>query len=228
MEQIKVLLADNKELFREGLVKLLESQPQIEVVCHCDNGSKAIEKAKETEPDVVLMDIDMPDRDSIEALQCINESLPGTKVAMLTDSEDEEKLFSAIKAGARGYLLKNIGIDILVKSIDLVAEGEVVVSPPLAGKLLNEFASMKEEKEAREAESETDLSEREVEILKLVARGATNKEIAQKLIIAENTVKVHVKNILEKLQLRNKQQAAAYAVKQGLVPEMENAEEKPD
>jgi two-component system NarL family response regulator len=228
MEQIKVLLADNKELFREGLVKLLDVQPHIEVVCQCDNGSKAIEKARETEPDVVLMDIDMPDRDCIEALQCINEALPGTKVAMLTDSEDEEKLFSAIKAGARGYLLKNIGIDILVKSIDLVAEGEVIVSPPLAGKLLNEFASMKEEKKAREAGSETDLSEREVEILKLVAKGATNKEIAQKLIISDNTVKVHVKNILEKLQLRNKQQAAAYAVKQGLVPEMKDAEAKPD
>lgn len=231
MEQIKVLLADNKELFREGLVKLLDGQPHIEVVCHCDNGSKAIEKAKETEPDVVLMDIDMPDRDSIEALQCINESLPSTKVAMLTDSEDEEKLFSAIKAGASGYLLKNIGIDALVKSIDLVAEGEVIVSPPLAGKLMSEFASMKEEKEAREAreaESETDLSEREIEILKLVARGATNKEIGQKLIISENTVKVHMKNILEKLRLKNKQQAAVYAVKQGLVPEMEDAEEKTD
>ena len=228
MQQIKVLLADNKELFREGLVKLLESQSHIEVVCQCDNSSKAIEKAKETEPDVVLMDIDMPNRDSIEALQCINESLPSTKVAMLTDSEDEDKLFSAIKAGARGYLLKNIGIDVLVKSIDLVAEGELIVSPPLAGKLLNEFASMKEEKEAREAESEPDLSQRQVEILKLVAMGATNKEIAQKLIIAQNTAKVHIRNILDKLQLRNKQQAAAYAVKQGLVPEMEDAEEKTD
>ncbi len=226
MEQIKVLLADNKELFREGLVKLLESQSHIEVVCQCDNGSKAIEKAKEIKPDVVLMDIDMPDRDSIEALQFINESLPSTKVAMLTDSEDEEKLFSAIKAGARGYLLKNIGVNVLVKSIDLVAEGEVIVSPPLAGKLLNEFATMKEEKEARGAENETDLSMREIEILRLVAGGATNKEIAQNLIIAQNTVKVHMKNILEKLQLRNKQQAAAYAVKKGLVPETEDVEEK--
>jgi len=224
IEQIRVLLADNKELFREGLVKLLESQPHIRVICQCDNGSKAIEKAKETEPDVVLMDIDMPDRDSIDALQCINESLPSTKVAMLTDSEEEEDLFSALKAGAKGYLLKNIGVDSLVESIDLIARGQIVVSPPLARKLLIEIASMRDDREAREAGSEAALSEREAEILKLVAKGATNKEIAERLIIAENTVKVHVKNILAKLQLRNKQQAAAYAVQRGLVTGIEDTE----
>jgi len=227
MTQIRVLLADDKELFREGLVRLLERQPYIEVVCQCDNGSKAVEKAKDVEPDVVLIDTHMPDCDGIQATQRINELLPHTKVAVLTDSEEEEKLFSALKAGAKGYFLKNIGLDSLVKSIDLVAKGEIVVSPPLGERLLNKFASMRGESETRKAKRQVSLSDRESEILKLVAKGATNKEIAERLTIAENTVKVHMKNMLEKLQLRNKQQAAAYAVQQGLVTEIEDIAEKP-
>jgi len=221
---VRVVLADRKELFREGLFRLLESQPHIEVVSRCDNGSKAIRQAREAKPDVVLMDTYMPDCNGIETAQKITRSLPDVKVAMLTDSEEEEDLFSALKAGAKGYLLKNIGVDSLVESIDLIARGQIVVSPPLARKLLIEIASMRDDREAREAGSEADLSEREAEILKLVAKGATNKEIAERLIIAENTVKVHVKNILAKLQLRNKQQAAAYAVQRGLVTGIEDTE----
>jgi DNA-binding NarL/FixJ family response regulator len=218
------VLADRKELFREGLFRLLESQPHIEVVSRCDNGSKAIRQAREAKPDVVLMDTYMPDCNGIETAQKIARSLPDVKVAMLTDSEEEEDLFSALKAGARGYLLKNIGVDSLVQSIDLIARGQIVVSPPLARKSLIEFASMRDEREASGAGSEADLSERETEILKLVAKGATNKEIAERLIIAENTVKVHVKNILAKLQLRNKQQAAVYAAQQGLISGIEDTE----
>jgi len=221
---VRVVLADRNELFREGLFRLLESQPHIEVVSRCDNGSKAIRQAREAKPDVVLMDTYMPDCNGIETAQKITRSLPDVKVAMLTDSEEEEDLFSALKAGAKGYLLKNIGVDSLVESIDLIARGQIVVSPPLARKLLIEIASMRDDREAREAGSEADLSEREAEILKLVAKGATNKEIAERLIIAENTVKVHVKNILAKLQLRNKQQAAAYAVQRGLVTGIEDTE----
>jgi len=227
MVPIRVLLADEKELFREGLIKLLESQPHIEVVCQCDNGFKAVEKAKETKPDVVLIDTYIRYCDSFEATQRINEASPGTKVAMLTDSEDEEDLFSALKYGAKGYLLKKIGVDTLIKSIDLIAKGEVIISPSLAGTFLNEFVSMRQEKEAREAEDEDNLSEREIEVLNLVARGATNREIGEELTIAEQTVKVHVKNILEKLQLRNKQQAAAYAVQHGLVADIEDTQKKP-
>jgi DNA-binding NarL/FixJ family response regulator len=226
MAELKVLLVDNKELFREGLARILESQSHICVVYQCDNGSKAVEKAQESEPDVVLMDADLPQCDGIEATRRINESLPNTRLAMLTDSEDEEKLFTALQAGATGYLLKSIRVDDLVKSIDLIAEGEVIVSHPLSEKLLSEFASMREQKVARESESETGVSDRETEILTLVVQGATNKEIAKTLVIAENTVKVHVKNILEKLQLRNKQQLAAYAVEKGLVSETEGTAEK--
>ena len=223
MEQVKVLLADNKEIFREGLARLLQEQKQIEVVSQCSNGKEAIKKAKESEPDVVLMDSNISDCGSKEATQQINESSPGVKVAMLTDSKDEEELFSAIEAGATGYLLKDMKIGDLVESIDLIGKGEVVVPPSLAGKLVRKVTVTK----TKEAEVKDGLSEREIEILKLLVRGNTNKEIAEALFITENTVKVHMKNILGKLQLRNRQQAAAYAVQQGLVTEVKDTEEKP-
>jgi DNA-binding NarL/FixJ family response regulator len=143
---------------------------------------------------------------------------------MLTDSKNEEDLFSSLDAGATGYLLKDMKFADLVKSIDLIAKGEVIISPPLANKLVNKFAGMK----ASEAEAKSGLSDRELEILKLLAKGHTNKEIADSLFIAENTTKVHVKNILGKLQLRNRQQAAAYAVQQGLTTEVKDVEETPD
>jgi len=221
MEQVKVLLADDKEIFREGLAKLLQEQEQIEVVSQCSNGKEAIKKAKESEPDVVLMDSNISDCGSKEAIQQINESCPGVKVAMLTDSKDEDKLFSAIEAGATGYLLKDMRICDLVESIDLIGKGEVVVPPSLAGKLVRKVTVKTKEAEVKEG-----LSEREIEILKLLVRGNINKEIAEALFITENTVKVHMKNILGKLQLRNRQQAAAYAVKQGLVTEIRDTEEK--
>jgi len=214
MEQIKVLLVDDKEIFREGLARLLDEQEQIEVVSRCSNGKQAIKKVKETEPDVVLMGSDISDCDSSKATQQIKELSLKVKVAMLTDSKREEKLFSAMEAGVTGYLAKDIKVVDLVKSIDLIAKGEVVVSPPLAGKLVRKVASTKE------TEGKGYLSERETEILKLLGKGATNKEIAERLFIAENTAKVHVKNILGKSQLRNRQQAAAYAVQEGLVTEV--------
>ena len=213
MAQIKVLLADEKEIFREGLARLLEDQEQIEVVSRCSNGRQAIKKANDTEPDVVLMDTDISRCDSVEATRRINESCSRAKVAMLTDSKTEENLFSALEAGATGYLVKDMKVGDLVKSIDLIAKGEVVISPPLAGKLVGKIAFTK----VGEAEAKSGLSERETEILKLITEGATNREIARTLFITENTVKVHTKNILEKLQVRNRQRAAAYAVQQGLV-----------
>lgn len=222
MEQVKVLLADDKEIFREGLARLLQEQEQIEVVSQCSNGKEAIKKARESEPDVVLIDSNISDCGSKEATQQINESSPGVKVVMLTDSKDEEKLFSAIEAGATGYLLKDMKIGDLVESIDLIGKGEVVVPPPLAGKLVRKVTLKKKEAEVKDS-----LSQRETEILKLLAKGATNKEIAETLFIAENTAKVHLKNILGKLQLRNRQQAAAYTVQQGLVTEVKDTEEKP-
>jgi DNA-binding NarL/FixJ family response regulator len=162
---------------------------------------------------VVLIDTDISECDDIKAIRQINESSPEVNVAMLTDSKHEQDLFAAIEAGATGYLLKDMKVADLIKSIDLIGRGEIVVSPPLAGKLIHKVSSTK----AKEAELKNVPSERETEILKLLARGATNKEIAETLFITENTAKVHIKNILEKLGLRNRQQAAAYAVQEGLV-----------
>jgi len=221
MTPIRVLLADNKEIFRKGLVKLLENQTHIEVVCQCNSGREAIEKAKETKPDVALIDINMPDRGGIEALMQINESLPDTKIVMLSDIEDEDQLSLAMQEGASAYLLKEIGLESLVKSIDLISEGEVIISPLLTGKIIREIKSLKLKEETKHTDIDADLSDREIEILSLVSKGATNKEIAKSLMIAENTVKVHVKNVLEKLRLKNKQQAAAYASQHGLLPPSE-------
>ena len=223
MGQTKVLLADAKEIFREGLAKLLEEQEHIEVVSRCSNGKQAIDGTKETKPDVVLIDNNISDCGSKEATQEIKGLFPGVQVALLTDSENEQELFSAIELGATGYLLKDMKVDDLIKSVDLIGKGEVVVSPPLGEKLVGKFASMRQ----KEPERQTGLTQQELEIVKLLAKGATNKEIAETLFITENTAKVHLKNILGKLGLRNRQQVAAYAVQQGLVTEITGIEEKP-
>jgi len=223
MDRIKVLLADDKEVFREGLARLLEEQEHIEVVSQCSNGKQAIEGVKETKPDVVLIDSNISDCGSNEAAREIKASFPEVQVVMLTDSENEQELFSAIESGATGYLLKDIKVDDLVKSVDLIERGEVIVSPPLGKKLVGKFASMRQ----KEAEHQTGLTQQELEVVKLLTKGATNKEIAETLFITENTAKVHLKNILGKLGLRNRQQLAAYAVQQGLVTEITDIKEKP-
>jgi DNA-binding NarL/FixJ family response regulator len=223
MGRLKVLLADDKEVFREGLARLLEEQGYIEVVSQCANGKQAIKDVKETEPNVALIGSNISDCGSNEATRDIKKSSPQAKVAIFTDSEDERELFSAIESGATGYIQKDTKVEDLIKSIDLIGKGEVVVSPPLAEKLVGKFASMKQ----KEAEETAGLTAREVEITKLLAKGLTNKEMAETLFVTENTVKVHVKNILEKLKLRNRQQLAAYAVQQRLVTEITGGEGKP-
>ena len=223
MGRLRVLLADEKEVFREGLARLLEEKGHIEVVSRCSNGKQAVEKVKETKPDVVLIDNNISDCGSNEATREIKKSLPEVKVAMLTDFENEQELFSAIESGATGYLLTDMKVDDLVKSVDLIGKGEVIVSPPLGEKLVGKFASMRQ----KEPEHQTGLTQQELEIVKLLARGATNKEIAETLFITENTVKVHLKNILGKLGLRNRQQVVAYAVQQGLVTEITGTSKKP-
>jgi len=222
MHQVKVLLADDKEIFREGLARLLEEQEHIQVVSQCYNGKQAVEKVKETKPHVVLIGSNISQCSGNEAARQITQSVPGVKVALLTDSESEQELFLAIESGATGYLLKDIDVDDLVKSIDLIGKGELVVSSRLAEKLIGKFTSLRR----KEAEGQAGLTGREVEIVKLLATGATNKEVAETLFISENTCKVHVKNILEKLGLRNRQQIAAYAVQEGLVTEISDTKEK--
>ena len=223
MGRLKVLLADDKEVFREGLARLLEEQEYIEVVSQCANGKQAIKDVKETKTDVVLIDSNILDCGSNEATREMKKSSPQVRVAVLTDSKNERELFSAIESGATGYLQKNTKVEDIVKSIDLIGKGEVVISPPLAEKLVGKFASMRQ----KEAEEPTGLTNREVEIVKLLPKGFTNKEMAETLFVTDNTVKVHVKNILGKLQLRNRQQLAAYAVQKGLVTEIKDTGEKP-
>lgn len=227
INQIKVVIADDKEVFREGLARVLEERDPIKVVSRCD-GRQVITKVEQTKPDLVLMDTDLSGRDAIEVIPRITESSPEVKVVMLTDSVDKEKLFSCVEAGAKAYLIKNLSVDDLVKSIDLVARGRVVISPLLSDKFLGEFTKLREEERSSSTEGQPAVSGREREILGLVANGYTNKEIAQRLCIAENTAKVHVKNILVKLELRNRQQAAAYAAEHGLLPETGDADGKSD
>lgn len=222
MGQLKVLLADDKEVFREGLARLLEEQEHIEVVSRCSNGKQAIKGVKEKKPDVVLIDNNISDCGSKEATREIKELFPKVQVVLLTDSENEQELFSAIESGATGYLLKDMKVDDLIKSVDLIGKGEVVVSPPLGEKLFGKFASMRQ----KEPELQIGLTQQELEIVKLLAKGATNKEIAETLFVTENTAKVHLKNILGKLGLRNRQQITAYAAQQGLVLEIISREEK--
>jgi DNA-binding NarL/FixJ family response regulator len=217
MEKIRVLLADDKEVFREGLARLLEEEKNIKVVSQCVGGTQAIEQVREVKPDVVLIDNNISDCDSSEAVREIKGGSPEVRIAMLTDCESEEELFAAIESGATGYLLKDTKIAELVKSIELIGNGEVVVSPPLSEKLAGKFASLRK---AEAGSGQAGLTTREVEIVRLLAQGSTNKEIAKRLFIAQNTVKVHLKNILEKLQLRNRQQLVAYAVQEGLVPKI--------
>ena len=214
--KIRVLIADDNELFREGLISLLAECESITVVGQARDGWQAVEKTHILRPDVILMDVSMPRLDGVGATVRIKAEHPDVNIAMLTVSEEEEDLFSAVRSGARSYIAKSISLDELEAAIQTIAAGGTVVTPHLAHKLLEEFAKVA--KEAKIGPKETEhLTAREREVLELVARGASNKEIATKLVIAENTVKVHLRNILDKLQLRNRQQAAALAVQEGLV-----------
>ncbi len=218
MDPVKVLIVDDHPLFRRGIISALANQDGLTVVGEASDGLEAIKKTEELAPDVVLMDLNMPRCTGLEATQAIETRMPQVNILVLTISENEGDLFSAIKFGAKGYILKNTGPEELVHAILHIAQGGVIVSPLMATKLLAELKGLGGgvEKEAAE-EAEAGISPRENEVLQLVARGATNKEIADSLFISENTVKTHLRNIMDKLHLANRSQAAAYAVKMGLV-----------
>ncbi len=215
MKPIRLLLADDHALFRKGLVSLLKREEGFQVVGEAENGEEAIKKAKQLKPDLVLMDIHMPVTDGIEATRRITEMLPSTRVVILTVSEDDKDLFEGIKCGAHGYLLKKLEPEELYAMLRGVFEGEAPISRTTASKILNEFVLQARKKSA--AEFEEELSAREKEVLQCLASGLTNKEIGNQLGIAENTVKNHLKNILGKLHLENRVQAATYALKKGFV-----------
>ncbi len=219
MDTVKVLVVDDHTLFRRGIVAALANQESLEVVGEASDGLEAIAKAKEIAPDVVVMDLNMPRCSGLEATQALQTEMPQVSVLVLTVSEMEADLFAAIKFGARGYILKSTEPEELVHAIFHIAQGGVMISPLMATKLLTEFKDLATGVKEREAieEAETILSPREGEVLQLVAQGATNKEIGDSLFISENTVKTHLRNIMEKLHLANRSQAAAYAVQKGLV-----------
>lgn len=213
---MRILLADDHALVRNGIASLLKAN-NIEVVGEAGNGLEALEKARQLHPDVILMDIVMPDCDGLEATRLIKAEMSEIKIIMLTVSDDEEDLFEAIKSGAAGYLLKNLKAEDFFNLLSGVTRGEAAITPVLAAKIIEEFAHQKTG-ENKTVPSDNEPTTRETDVLRLVASGASNKEIASYLNITENTVKYHLRNIMEKLHLRNKAQVAAYAVSKGLTP----------
>jgi two-component system NarL family response regulator len=213
---IRVLIVDDHALFRKGLELVLAAEPDLEIVGEASEGLEAIDRAADLQPDVVLMDVRMPGVGGIEATRRIRNAQPSTRVVMLTVSEDEEDLFASVRAGATGYLLKEVSIDEVANAVRAVARGQALVTPSMASKLLGEFNVLSRRIDAQHGAAPR-LTDREVEVLRLVAKGMSNKDIASELVIAENTVKNHVRNILEKLQLKSRMEAAMYAVREKLV-----------
>lgn len=213
---VRLLIADDNDLFREGLVSLLSRFDDVAVIAEAHAGEEAVQQSLAQRPDVILMDYMMPGIGGVEATRRIVAEAPDAAISMLTVSETDENVFAAVRAGARGYLLKSVDLDTLHDAILTLATGGTVVTPHLATRLLDEFVRLTPA--AREPSPAVNLlTEREREVLNLVAQGLGNREIAERLVIAENTVKVHLRNILDKLQLRNRQHAAAFAVQEGLV-----------
>lgn len=213
---MRVLLADDHSLFRSGIASLLRARPGIVVVGEASDGMDAIEQARRLKPDVILMDINMPKCSGLEAVQAIKQEMPQMRIVMLTVSDDDQNLFTAIKNGANGYLLKTIEPQELYEMLAKVYQGEAPISGVMANKILNELRHMKQGG-LPASQSVDELTAREIEILECVVRGESNSEIAKSLDIAENTVKIHLRNILEKLHLQNRIQAAVYAVHQHIV-----------
>lgn len=207
---MRILIADDHPLFRDGLRSLLASHGH-EVVAEAKNGEEAIALAKQHRPDVVLMDVSMPELDGISATRRLTAEIAGVKVIILTASQDDANLFDAIKAGAQGYLLKNLEADDFFALLDAASRGEPALTPALARKLLQEFAKPAAAPAAAEPDA---LTEREREVLELMTEGITsNRRLAKRLGVSENTVKFHVRNILDKLRLHNRAEVVGYALR---------------
>lgn len=212
----KVLLVDDHALFRRGFASLMASRVNMEAVEEASNGFEAIEKARELKPDLILMDIAMPGCNGIEATKAISAEMPEVVIVMLTVSDDDESIFESIKSGARGYLLKNLDPDELFILLDGLTRGEAPISRSLATRILHKFAEQAQQ-ESQAQLQKIELTHRERDVLQLLTEGATNRQIAASLQITENTVKNHLRSVLEKLRVQNRVQAAAYALRQGLV-----------
>jgi two-component system NarL family response regulator len=214
-EPIRVAVVDDQELFRRGLTMLLSVETDISIVGEAGDGATAAALAAATAPDIVLMDVRMPRLSGIEAITAVRNAAPDARIVMLTVSDEEADLYEAIKGGASGYLLKDASTDEVAQAVRVVADGQSLISPSMAMKLLDEFKQMSRADRSQPATPR--LTERELEVLRFVAKGLNNREIAKQLFISENTVKNHVRNILEKLQLHSRMEAVMYAVREKLL-----------
>ena len=210
-EKISVVLVDDHAIVRQGLRTYLGLQPDIEVVGEAADGREAVARVRETLPDIVLMDLVMPHLDGVEATRQVTALSPSTRVIVLTSFSEDEKVFASIKAGAQGYLMKDVLPQDLVRAVRTVHKGEAQLDPEIARKLMQEFTN------PQPTAPKHDLTERELEVLRLIAQGKSNKEISDDLVLSEKTVKTHVSNILQKLHLSDRTQAAVYALRQKIV-----------
>lgn len=208
---IRVLIVDDHAIVRKGIRALLSTERDIQVIGEASDGAEAVRQAQALHPDVILMDLVMPKLDGIEATKQITAQQPGMRILVLTSFAADDKVFPAIKAGALGYLLKDTGPDTLVQAIHQVYRGEPSLEPTIARKVLTELSTPPQKPQSPEP-----LTERELDILRLIAQGCSNKEIAEQLVITEMTVRTHVSNILGKLHLASRTQAALYALKEGM------------
>jgi two-component system nitrate/nitrite response regulator NarL len=219
MKPIRILIVDDHTLFRSGIKLVLQRHTGFEVVGEAGDGLEGVKRAKQLKPDVVLLDLHMSGTGGLEALRLLVEDMPETQVIMLTVSEDAEDLLETLRAGARGYLLKNIDTEFLLESIQRAARGESVMSPQIAHKLADSLRAPVKPDIAAENANLSKLSSREREIIVMLAHGDSNKEIARVLNLSESTIKIHVQGILRKLNIAGRVQAAVYAVEHGLVNE---------
>jgi DNA-binding NarL/FixJ family response regulator len=216
MEKLRILLVDDHILFRKGIASLLSTRPDMTVAGEASDGLEAVKMAQETKPDLILRDVNMPRQGGLETVKVLKEEMSEIPIVMLTVSDDDDDLFEAVKSGAKGYLLKNLEPQQLYDMLDRVRQGEAAISGSMATKILQEFRKP-QSIEVGQAGSPDELTPRETDVLEQVVTGATNKEIAETLFITENTVKIHLRNILEKLHVQNRIQAAVHAVRTGML-----------
>lgn len=213
MQTLRLLLVDDHALFREGLISLLSYHDDFTVIGEAEDAKIALDKARALKPDIVLMDIELPGEDGVIATQRLTMEMPAVTVVMLTVRDDSQTLFEAIKAGAQGYLVKNVRSWELLEQLRGIARGEAAISRRMATRILEEIRGQTES-----FGTEEELTAREMDVLELVAARLSNAEIAERLVVSEHTVKNHMKNILSKLHLRNRHQAAAYGIARGWLP----------
>jgi len=212
-DKIRVLIADDHTLFRKGVRSMLEAEDDMQVVGEAATGHQALEQARALMPDVILMDIRMPDVDGIEAARTLHREMPHIGILFVTMYEDDEFVFRGLQAGGRGYILKDADPETMLRAIRAVAHGESLLGPTIAQKVLRQFAALP----GKQAPLVDDLTPREQEVLTLIAQGHSNKEIARELCISEKTVKNHINNIFSKLHVYDRTQAVLYAIRKGLV-----------